>query len=264
MFMIQYKMENFKNIGIYTITNLVNNKIYVGSTTNSFNRRRNQHFSLLKQNKHTNSYLQNSYNKYGDKNFKFEVLEECSFEYCLSQEKYWINMLNTKSIIYGFNVIDPITNRLGFKYSEKSKLKMKASRLAFIKLNGTNKHSEESKKLISSSKKGLKMSDEICLKMSQRIKGKFKGSNNPFFGKKHSIETLKKMKINIDYTKKYKKVAKCSLSGEILEVFESRKSAIIANDNIRICSALKYPNRTSNGFKWIYITSEDYTRYLNK
>ena len=72
------------------------------------------------------------------------------------------------------------------------------------------------------------------------------------------------MKINIDYTKKYKKVAKCSLSGEILEVFESRKSAIIANDNIRICSALKYPNRTSNGFKWIYITSEDYTMYQTK
>lgn len=28
-------MENFNTIGIYTITNLVNNKIYVGSTTNS-------------------------------------------------------------------------------------------------------------------------------------------------------------------------------------------------------------------------------------
>jgi len=253
IFTNQYKMENFNSVGVYTITNVINGKIYVGSTVNSFNKRKNQHFSLLKQNKHTNPYLQNSFNKHGENNFKFEILETCSVEFCLSQEKYWINMLNTKSTLYGFNVIDPITNRLGFKYTEESKLKMKNSRLEYIKKHGVNKHTEESKLKISKIKKGIKMSKEACLKMSASRKGKFNGVNNNYFGKKHTPEILAKIKANKDYTKQYKKVAKCTLLGEIIEIFESCKAAKIANNNISISCALKYPQRTSGGFKWIYI-----------
>lgn len=253
IFTKQYKMESFNSIGVYTITNVINGKIYVGSTINSFNKRKNQHFSLLRQNKHANPYLQNSFNKHGESNFKFEILETCLIDFCLSQEKYWINILNTKSTLYGFNVIDPITSRLGFKYTEESKLKMKNSRLEYIKKHGVNKHTEESKLKISKLKTGIKMSKESCLKMSQRMQGKFKGSDNPYFGKKHTPEILAKIKANKDYTKQYKKVAKCTLSGEIIEIFESCKAATVANNNKKINCALKHPHRTSGGFKWIYI-----------
>lgn len=68
------KNEEFNKSGIYQIRNLLNNKIYIGSAYN-LSDRFNCHKSLLKNNKHGNFYLQQSYNKYGAENFQFEVLE---------------------------------------------------------------------------------------------------------------------------------------------------------------------------------------------
>ncbi|MEQ8172689.1 MAG: GIY-YIG nuclease family protein, partial [Candidatus Eremiobacterota bacterium] len=61
-----------KNSGIYCIINRVNQKIYIGSAKNLKDREK-QHFSLLKNNKHVNKYLQNSYNKHGYENFEFKI-----------------------------------------------------------------------------------------------------------------------------------------------------------------------------------------------
>lgn len=66
--------------GIYTITNLINNKMYVGFTNNLDNRR-DGHISCLRRGVHQNTILQRSWNKHGEINFKFEVLEECSEEH---------------------------------------------------------------------------------------------------------------------------------------------------------------------------------------
>lgn len=61
-------------IGIYKIKNLKNNKIYIGSS-NNIEKRINEHFRNLKNNKHPNKHLQLSYNKYGKENFTYEILE---------------------------------------------------------------------------------------------------------------------------------------------------------------------------------------------
>lgn len=64
----------WKVSGIYKITNIVNNKFYIGSTTNLY-RRICEHRLALSKNKHSNQHLQNAYNKYGIENFKVFVLE---------------------------------------------------------------------------------------------------------------------------------------------------------------------------------------------
>lgn len=92
-----------KICGIYTITNLINNKIYVGYSDNILQRFK-QHLSCLKNSKHDNELLQNSWNKYGEINFIFEILEECNSNYLTSQENYWCNILNTHNRDYGFNI----------------------------------------------------------------------------------------------------------------------------------------------------------------
>ena len=69
------------NSGIYKITNLVNDKFYIGSSKD-LERRKKEHFNHLRKNKHCNSHLQRSWNKYGEENFKFEVCLFCP-EYCL-------------------------------------------------------------------------------------------------------------------------------------------------------------------------------------
>lgn len=66
---------NINNLikGIYTITNMLDNKYYVGSSLNIANRLK-VHKQQLKRNTHTNTYLQNAWNKYGEANFKFEIV----------------------------------------------------------------------------------------------------------------------------------------------------------------------------------------------
>lgn len=89
--------------GVYTITCLVNNKIYVGKAVN-VGERLNTHRYELREGKHQNSHLQNAWNKYKEKNFKFEILEECHEDFLCSQEHYWCNLLNTRDRKYGYNL----------------------------------------------------------------------------------------------------------------------------------------------------------------
>lgn len=86
--------EDLKKIGVYTITNTINGKLYVGSTNNSFYERWRTHLKDLKKNKHHSKKLQRSVNKHGLNNFKFEILEVTESEHTISVEKYWLNILN--------------------------------------------------------------------------------------------------------------------------------------------------------------------------
>jgi len=69
-----YKKINIMTIGIYKITNMVNNKYYIGSS-NNIEKRIQEHKCGLSQNKHHNKHLQAAYNKYGAINFTFEIID---------------------------------------------------------------------------------------------------------------------------------------------------------------------------------------------
>lgn len=66
--------NNANGGGIYRIINLVNEKVYYGSTSR-FNRRYASHKATLEAGTHVNTYLLNEYKKYGSDNFLFEVIE---------------------------------------------------------------------------------------------------------------------------------------------------------------------------------------------
>ena len=91
-----------KKIGIYRTTNLSNNKVYIGKST-SVNYRWRKHLWFLKRNKHVNKHLQSAFNKYGENQFIFEIIEECSFEELNDKEKYWINLLDSSNPLIGYN-----------------------------------------------------------------------------------------------------------------------------------------------------------------
>ena len=86
------------NSGIYKIINLQTGKYYVGSTKD-FKKRKQTHFSGLKNNYHPNKHLQNAYNKYGINNFKFEIVEHVEEELLLDIEQSYIDD-STKEDIY--------------------------------------------------------------------------------------------------------------------------------------------------------------------
>lgn len=91
--------------GIYSITNLVNGKRYIGKSL-SIHSRWSQHRKDLKNNKHYNAFLQRAWNKYGGENFKFEVVEKCEKEYLHEKEIYWIEQFKTLYANYGYNLHD--------------------------------------------------------------------------------------------------------------------------------------------------------------
>lgn len=83
--------SEFKNkIGIYCIKNMINGKMYVGSSSNIYIRLL-KHRSMLKSNSHQNKYLQNSWNKYKEENFICFCLEYCKFEELEDIEQKYIN-----------------------------------------------------------------------------------------------------------------------------------------------------------------------------
>lgn len=85
---------------IYCITNLINNKRYVGKTTSSIEERFQEHCRDSVKERCNKRPLYDAMNKYGIDNFKIECLEEVVDNSLLSErEVYWIDKLQT----YGSN-----------------------------------------------------------------------------------------------------------------------------------------------------------------
>jgi group I intron endonuclease len=83
--------------GIYKITNIINNKIYIGSSSN-ISLRWNQHIEKLIYNLHENYKLQNDFNKYGLEVFHFSILEIVKNNKKLfSREQDWIDSIDVES-----------------------------------------------------------------------------------------------------------------------------------------------------------------------
>lgn len=96
-------------ICIYQIKNIINNKIYIGSSKN-FQKRKIRHLRDLKKGSHHCIYLQRAYSKYGIENFVFEILEECIAVELFDKEKAWINKLKPEYNIGGVGGGDNFTN----------------------------------------------------------------------------------------------------------------------------------------------------------
>ena len=78
------------NSGIYKITNKVNGKFYIGSS-NNIKRRWRHHKSNLRSGTHTNSHLQNSYDKHGEDQFEFLLIEEVRRVNLLAKEQEYLD-----------------------------------------------------------------------------------------------------------------------------------------------------------------------------
>lgn len=83
-------------IGIYKITNLLNEQSYIGLSVN-IEKRWLKHKSNYQNlnNKEYEKTLYRAFRKYGIENFSFEVLEECDQTELSNREIYWISYYNT-------------------------------------------------------------------------------------------------------------------------------------------------------------------------
>lgn len=85
--------QDLKISGIYCIINIKNSKKYIGSSKN-IRQRLWSHRAELRHNKHENSHLQNAWNKYGEYNFDYYILEKCEESLLLEKEQFYIDTIN--------------------------------------------------------------------------------------------------------------------------------------------------------------------------
>lgn len=76
---------------IYLIFNDVNDKVYVGQTIQSLNKRFNGHCCYSKTDRSVNMYIKRAIHKYGRDKFHIKLIEECPIKELSKREKYWIN-----------------------------------------------------------------------------------------------------------------------------------------------------------------------------
>ena len=179
--------------GIYRIqSRLKPGSIYIGSTSN-IKQRWKLHLSELKRNIHKNNKLQNHFNKYGEDDLIFIIIEPCFPQFLIDREQYYIDSLKPF-----FNICLRANNTFGVKRSKETRKKISdAVRLRVI--------SEETKKKMSERMKGnqwnlgRKLTDEHKEKI-----GKSGGKNKGYKFSQSWKNNLSKSHIGKSLTKEQK------------------------------------------------------------
>lgn len=122
---------------IYKITNIINDKCYIGSSVSGLGRRKINHLFYLRNNSHHSIKLQNAFNKYGEENFTFKVLEKCSKENIIEREQYWIDKFNSYN--KGYNSNPKAANCFGRILKKETKIKI-SNTLKGRKVNRSEEH----------------------------------------------------------------------------------------------------------------------------
>ena len=170
--------------GLYYIENKVNGKRYVGQSIN-VRRRLLRHKCDLRGNKHINKHLQNAWNKYGEDNFKFQVIKKCDSEALLEEEMKYIKKYGTFG--GGYNLTpggeSGSVSFLGKKHTLESREKMRIAKIGKKLPKTTIKamkesakgfdgpHTEESKRKMSLVKKDRRLKPETIEKIARARKG---------------------------------------------------------------------------------------------
>lgn len=80
---------------IYKIYNDVNDKLYIGKTVSSIEKRFQEHCYDSKKERCEKRPLYNAMNKYGIEHFFIELIEECDLKELSEKEIYWIGYYNS-------------------------------------------------------------------------------------------------------------------------------------------------------------------------
>lgn len=203
--------------GIYQITNQLNGKRYVGSTTN-LERRWRYHLGDLRRGQHSNRHLQAAFNKYGENTFAFSVLEYVETESLLEREQHY---LDTRMPEY--NILPTAGSPLGFQWTAEARATLSAAMSGERNPNYGKHPSDETLAKLSAARMGHSVSDKTRAKISNALRGRYisaetrrrisearmghrasaetrakmsaalSGTGNPNYGKRHSMETRAKI-----------------------------------------------------------------------
>lgn len=244
---------------IYKITNKINNMMYVGLTTKKRPTDRfSQHRYLARhpeQEKGRSSYLHRAMADYGVDNFDFEVIEEVDDALLEEREKYWTAYYDCKAP-KGYSLTEGGRGTPGFSRPQtvEERLKRQVSNKQFYIDH------PEARLALSERTKKLWENEEYRKKVTESNKkfyaehpDKFKGENNPFYGKHHTEESIQKIK---EASKKRQlKIARLDKDSlEIIQIYDGVKDAekALGVSHGWISKAARQ-NKIAYGFRWKFM-----------
>lgn len=213
--------------GIYKITNLINNKSYIGQSIDIEARMKKHRYS------NDDFVIHKAIHKYDWNNFTYEILEVCTPEQLNEREIYWINYYDTQRI--GYNMIPGGSN---------STWTTKARAVYQYNLNGNfikryNSAHEADRET------GINYSS-ICA----CARGEIKHTNNYYW----SYNDLGEKIAPINKDKNESGIKQYSLTGELLNCYTSIKEASEKTHTHQsaIVSVCKKQKKSAGGFQWQY------------
>ena len=161
-------------VGIYKITNKLNEKCYIGQSKHIETRWKEHRYGQGYTKRRTTLY--SAFNKYGIENFEFEVLEECEESELDNLEKYYIKKFNSFESGYNMNnggkrVHVEHTKEWHRKIGEKHKGKIVSDEVRKKISNSLKGHtlSEHTKELLRISSTGRVKSENEIQKISDKV-----------------------------------------------------------------------------------------------
>lgn len=163
---------------IYKITNIQNNKVYIGQTVRTLNQRFNRHKSDA-MNNILDTHFARAIREYGPDSFIAEVIDTAeSQEELNKKEQYWIQYYN--SINQGYNETDAIEKCGGNTYQSKTAEEMDIikKKISESKMGGKNPNATGVKC------KNVKTGEELHFSSQAEMRDYFGESNHQFISRR--------------------------------------------------------------------------------
>jgi group I intron endonuclease len=112
---------------VYQVTNLVNNKIYVGKTRRKVARRWHEHvYDAITD---TKRYFYKAVRKYGESGFSVRTLEEAETNDAAAEiEKFWIRFFSSSNPKFGYNGTEGGDGSAGYRHTPEAIAKMREAK----------------------------------------------------------------------------------------------------------------------------------------
>lgn len=250
--------------GIYSITNKITDKRYIGSAVN-IDIRWSKHKLDLKNDKHHSLKLQRAWKKYGESAFEFEILYECDKSELLFCEQNWIDFYGVDNL---YNIYPIAGSPLGIKRSDETKRKCQIAKNGYpviqIDMEGNILGRFESVN------EAARQVGAFASNISSSVREYVKCKNTMFVKSENNIQFALQMNKERREAKKTicAKIVKKSFSKQIYQINKETNQIIkkwnsaseaanglsVSKQNISACALGKKKYRSAGGYIWKYVT----------
>lgn len=245
----------------YQIENLINKKVYIGITELPIEKRFQQHKKMLRNHNHPNYFLQPDWDKYGEDNFNFSLIESIEFDNLEDGYYHEYELIqNAKKELYNIQpggIVNPIKNKISYEKMVQTKQNQVPNIYALQEISeNVFKIIEKypSQKAAARSHSGWSQAN-----IQRALRGHYKSYDYFWVEENEIISNLNNWK---PVRVKMRPTAKLDEKGDIIEVHHNARTFEQLN-NYRpgVVSASICHKNKCYGYQYKYITEEEYYTY---